>query len=325
MYGKIVTHNDFDGVVSAAICSYALKIGNVFFTGPSSITKAQVPITERDIVCDLPYPLVCGMWFDHHEGNLKELGYRGIDLASIKGRFALKDSCSRVVYEYFSEERELPEHFIEMVEEADLIDAFNYPNVQEWRKETSGKIIDYTLKLKEGLTSQKEAYMRRLVFLLRDKTLQEVASLPDVRERYERYRVQEEQMLEIIKASSCFLPSDINREIVIIDLTKYNKNVHVIKNLAYLLYPNVLSVIEVRNLFSRGIKTNDLSFSMSLSLNLNAIQHNKDVGEIMRSLNLGDGHRGAAAGIIYCNSKSEMLKKKGQILQEIYRLWSEQG
>jgi hypothetical protein len=98
----------------------------------------------------------------------------------------------------------------------------------------------------------------------------------------------------------------------------------VVKNLAYLLYPEALAVLEVQNRFERGVKTNHLNFSMSLSLRLTGADHKKDVGEIMRSLNLGDGHAGAAAGSISCRSKAEMLKKKEEILQKILNIWQGQ-
>ncbi len=89
-YEKIVTHNDFDGIVSASLCTWFLKIQKVIFAGPLTITRSQITITEKDVVCDLPYPLQCGLWFDHHEGNLQELALRKIDPKSIPGRFDLK-------------------------------------------------------------------------------------------------------------------------------------------------------------------------------------------------------------------------------------------
>src|SRR3990172_4991705 len=140
-YEKIVTHHDFDGLVSAALCAWVLKMEKVIFAGPLAIARSQITITERDVVCDLPYPLQCGLWFDHHEGNLQELTYRRIDPASIPGRFDLKPSCSRVVYEYFSERTGLPSYFLSAVEEADQLDSFSFLSIEDWRKETPGKII----------------------------------------------------------------------------------------------------------------------------------------------------------------------------------------
>ena len=63
---------------------------------------------------------------------------------------------------------------------------------------------------------------------------------------------------------------------------------------------------------------------MSLSLNLNNVQHNKDVGEIMRQLNIGNGHSGAASGIIYNDSKNEMLKTKDKVLKDIFSIFIQQ-
>src|SRR5512135_2224262 len=123
-YEKIVTHNDFDGVVSASLCSKVLGIQKVLFAGPLAIARAQITITEKDVVCDLPYPLQCGLWFDHHEGNRQELDYRKIDVKSLPGRFDLKPSCSRVVYDYFSQGMEVPSYFLHAVDEADIIDSF---------------------------------------------------------------------------------------------------------------------------------------------------------------------------------------------------------
>ena len=323
-YEKIVTHNDFDGIVSASICSRVLKITGVVFTGPLTITKAQITITEKDVVCDLPYPLQCGLWFDHHEGNLQDLDYRKIDPKSIPGRFDRKPSCSRVVYEYFSERAELPAHFLTAVEEADVIDSFSFASIEDWRSETPGKLIDLTLKVRFQSTEEQVGHMRNLVQQLRDRPLDEVSDLPFVRKRLEQYREEEGRMLKMIENSSFFLEQDKAREVVVIDLTQHHRRPHLIKNLAFLVYPEALGVLEVYNLMDLGVKSNNLGISMSLSINGNRGNHSKNIGEIMRTLNIGDGHPGAAAGTVRCKSKQEMLKKKKEILNRIFELWSSQ-
>jgi oligoribonuclease NrnB/cAMP/cGMP phosphodiesterase (DHH superfamily) len=323
-YEKIITHNDFDGIVSASICAWVLKIERLVFTGPLSITKSQITITEKDVVCDLPYPLQCGLWFDHHEGNLQELEYRRIDSKSIPGRFDLKPSCSRVVYEYFSERKELPFYFLQAVEESDVIDSFSYSSIEDWRKETPGKVIDSTLKLRFRTNEEQFSHMRNLVHELRNRSIEEVSHLDFVQKRLKQYREEEGRMLRIIENSSFFLEQDKRREIIVIDLTSYQRRPHLIKNLAFLTYPEALGVLEVYNLIDQGVKTTDLGFSMSLSINGNRQGKTKNIGEIMRGLNIGDGHPGAAAGTVRCSSKQEMLKKKKEILNQIFKLWSYQ-
>ncbi|MBD3289261.1 hypothetical protein GF337_10690 [candidate division KSB1 bacterium] len=326
MFESIITHNDFDGIASAAICSFIYNIENIKFAGPNTIARAQIAVTKNDIVCDLPYPLECGMWFDHHEGNLQELKYRNIDTATIEGAFSLEPSCARVIYNYLKErDHKLPEHFEGLVEETDVIDSFDYDSIDEWRSETPGKIIDATLKTRLQDKRDRDHYFRSLVYMLRDEPLDIVAQKPEIREKYEQFQREEAEMLKIIENNSRFLEQDEDEEIIIIDLTGFNRRPHTIKNLAYLLYPRALSVLEVNSLYKRGVKSNDIAISMSLSINLNNNEHPKDVGEIMRELNIGDGHAGAAAGTVYCDSKNEMLKRKEQILVEILHIWKSQN
>jgi hypothetical protein len=63
---------------------------------------------------------------------------------------------------------------------------------------------------------------------------------------------------------------------------------------------------------------------MSLSIGGNRQDKKKNISEIMRTLNIGDGHPGAAAGQVRCKSKQEMLKKKKEVLNQVFRLWSNQ-
>lgn len=323
-YEKIVTHNDFDGIVSASVCTRVLKIGKILFAGPLTITRSQITITEKDVVCDLPYPLQCGLWFDHHEGNVQELEYRKIDPKSIPGRFDLKPSCSRVVYEYFSEQAELPSYFLRAVEEADIIDSFSYASIEDWRRETPGKVIDLTLKARFPSAEDQASYLRNLVQQLRDRTIEEVSDLAFVQKQLKQYQEEEGQMLRIIQDSSYFLERDEGKEVIVIDLTQHRRRPHLIKNLALLIYPEALGVLEVYSLTDQGVKSNHLGFSMSLSINGNRPGHTKNIGEIMRTLNIGDGHPGAAAGTARCRSKQEMLKKKKELLEQIFGIWSSQ-
>jgi len=325
VYEKVITHNDFDGIVSASLCSWAFEIPKVFFAGPLAISRSQITITEKDVVCDLPYPLECGLWFDHHEGNLQELALRKIDARSIPGRFDLKPSCSRVVFEYLSERRDLPAYFLEAVEEADVIDSFSYSSIEDWRRETPGRVIDLTLKVSFQSANDQASYMRNLILQLRDRPMEEVSHLDFVQRGLKKYRDEEGRMLRIIEAACYFVGPDEKKEVVVIDLTPYQRMPHLIRNLAFLIYPEALAVLEVYSLMDhQGVKSNNIGVSMALSINGNRQGRNKNIGDIMRTLNIGDGHPGAAAGTVHCKSKQEMLKKKKELLEQIFKLWASQ-
>lgn len=129
-------------------------------------------------------------------------------------------------------------------------------------------------------------------------------------------------MVEFIERSTSFLPQDREGQLVILDFTPHNRPPRVIRNLAYLVHPRALGALTLNPLFRGGRKTTDFSISMSLSMNMTGLDHGKDIGEIMRSLNIGDGHVGAAAGVVHCNSKDEMLRMKKRLLDEIWEAWS---
>lgn len=324
MYEKIITHNDFDGVVSAAICAYALDIDHIEFTGPRAVSDARISITRNDVVCDLPFPLECGLWFDHHEGNLEELTFRKIDPNTIPGRFAVRPSAARVVFEFYSEKIPMLDHFAEMVAEADIIDSFDYKDVADWRRETPAKIIDAAIKLQSESLGAKRQFLRSLVELLIDRPLTEVARLPSIQQRYRQYLQEEQETIDQIQKDARFLAEDKAQQVIIIDLTHHNRRPQIMKHLAFVLFPQAQAVIEIKNMFIKDVKTTNLNLGMSLSPIMNAIDHKKDIGLIMRELNIGSGHAGAGAGTVNCDSKAEMLKEKDSLLKEILAMYQAQ-
>jgi len=325
MYKRIVTHADFDGIVSAALCSRSLNVNYYLFTQPRLVSEARISITKEDIVCDLPYPLECGLWFDHHDGNLDELVQRNILIKDIPGKFEIRDSCARVIYEYFKEKKtHFPDFMEQTIVEADIIDSFNYDSIEQWRAETPGKIIDASIKVKEPSAERKWEHMRNLVRFFQDRPIEEIAAMASVRKRYKQYREEEERMIEQIREEIKFLPQDPEHHVILLDLTHHNRRPFLFKQLAYLEHPEAQAVLQVGNVFENSTKTNNLTFSMSLSLNMNKITHNKDIGDIMRTLNLGSGHPGAAAGTINCASKEEMQSTKEKLLDEIFNQFMKQ-
>ncbi len=321
---RIVTHDDLDGVVSAALLSTSLGIEHFFFTGPVAIGNGKTPTTERDVVCDLPCPVRVGMWFDHHQGNLEDLNLRGIDPGNIPGRFAAEPSCARVIYNHFQEKVDFPGFVTETVAGTDRVDSFDYRTMEEWREPTSDRRLSdsiYAASLERG----SYGYLEKLVRLLRDGPMERALEDGQVCDLADKYKVLEEKSLRLFEQDASFNKDDPDRQIVVIDLTRHNRRPEVIRGAAFIGHPEALAVLMVTNSFAGGKKTNDLSFSMSLSFLMNRVEHKKDIGEIMRSLNIGDGHPGAGAGRIACRSKEEMLKVKEDTIRRIIGMWKEMG
>lgn len=323
MYTRIITHNDLDGLVSAAICGSIHEVEHIVFTGPNHISRNGFSVTQKDIVCDLPYPGECGLWFDHHEGNREELLRQGKAVESLPGAFGLEKSCARVIYNFYNEEYAFPDFYAETVLAVDKIDSFDFISIDEWRAETPVRIINDSLKCRFKEMHQEEEYYLSLIPRFTERSMAEIASDPDVLNCYREYLKDEERMLEIIGKHTRFHPADENREFAIIDLTSFNKRTQVVRNLAQITYPEIKAVFLVQNIFDQGIKTNNFTISGSLTLKTGGKP--KNIGEIMRRLNIGDGHSGAGSGQIYCQSKQDMEKKKQETENAIFKIWNEQN
>ena len=323
-FERVVTHFDFDGVVCAALCSHIYGMENIFFTGPRDIANRRFPINERDIVTDLPYPSECGMWFDHHPGNLDDLAYRGIEVEDIPGRFRPDPSCARTVYDFFSEEWDLADYLADTVSETDIIDSFDYADIEDWRRPTPGKNVDAAIKAPHGDLRARNRFLKQLVLWIRDYPLEQIQNFREIVRLRALFEEKEQESLEIIRASNRFLEEDTNHELVIIDLTEYRVRPNIARHMAYLEFPDAKSAILVSNPVVDRRKTTNLGFSMSLAVNMNYEGHGKDVGEIMRKLNMGDGHAGAGAGVLNCATKEEMLRTREETLKEIFEIWQGQ-
>jgi len=321
-YSSIVTHYDFDGLGSAALLSWAFDVEEIRFAGPIAIAKAEISITRDDIVSDLPYPLECGLWFDHHTGNLAELDLRGIDPKTIPGRFAPAPSCVRVVYDYLRSDGDLPEDYAELAREADIIDSFSYPDLEAWRADTPTNRVDRAIKASSPSRREQENFQREVVFMMRDMPLTEIAEDEEINSRAARYAYEEGIMLENIRKYGH--PLGNNGELFVVDTTSFINLARIDKKLIGLVHPGARGYVELKPVFRSGKKTLDISVSLSLALSMQQVTHKKDVGEIVRELNIGDGHIGAAAGVWHCASAHEFQKAKEELPQKILDLWVKQ-
>lgn len=320
---SIVTHDDFDGVAGAALLSWGFDISDIRFAGPITIAKAEISVSLSDIVCDLPYPLECGMWFDHHAGNLEEVKLRGIDPASLRGKFAEAPSCVRVILDYFLEQNteDIPDDFSVLADVADLIDSFSYPTLDDWRADTPANRIDRAIKCSSSSRYEHAEFLRSLVYDLRDLPISEVADQELIVTRANSYGETERRMLENIEKYRLILPEDADHDLYIVDMTSFSQPARIDKKLIGLVDPHAKCYVELKPVFRQGRKTNNIALGISLALNMQKSEHTKDVGEIVRLLNIGDGHKGAAAGVKEGNSAHDFQRARSDLPLKILELW----
>jgi len=118
-YLRIVTHTDFDGVISALLVRELLDIDEVVFAEPWMLQQKQFPVRKGDVIVDLPYGEGCSLWFDHHATEQART-----ETPTVEGRFEPSaKSCARVIYNHYHPRHPELERFRPLVEAADKIDA----------------------------------------------------------------------------------------------------------------------------------------------------------------------------------------------------------
>ena len=68
---RLVTRSDFDGLVCGLLLREAGLIDEIKFVHPKDMQDGTVPITDRDIITNLPYVEGCHLAFDHHASEVE--------------------------------------------------------------------------------------------------------------------------------------------------------------------------------------------------------------------------------------------------------------
>jgi hypothetical protein len=207
---RLVTRADFDGLVCGALMTKFENIDEYLFVEPKFMQDGLVEIRAADIITNLPYHPNCALWFDHHITNTTPDFPKPIMLG--KGGFRLAPSAARVVYEYYTElgnrhqatgngtpDREVlkflgTDRVNYLMREADRIDAGKLE--QEDVLNPQGYVL--ISMTTDGKNVGDEPYWLKIIHLLREKTLDETLSEPEVKKRCQRIRDEQEKLRKLL-------------------------------------------------------------------------------------------------------------------------------
>ena len=173
---RIITHTDFDGVCSAVILRAVLGPLPVLFAEPWTIEDGALRALPTDAVVDLPLPRSgCALWFDHHPTGGDPAGNPAYHLD------ATQPSCAGYLYRTYAPTHDLA-RFAPLIREVDKIDSARF-TPDDIRHPSSANRISITIQRKP----EDDPYRHLLVEALATHSVDEVAKLPHVRERWSRY------------------------------------------------------------------------------------------------------------------------------------------
>ena len=216
---RLVTRSDFDGLVCAMLLKELNIIDEIKFVHPKDVQDGKVDITENDITTNLPFDKRVGLAFDHHESELlrnKPEDYEGKYIIDGDAK-----SAARVVYDYYGGAKTFTRVSDEIMWAVDKGDSADF-TVDEILNPTGWVLMNFLMDARTGLGRFHDfrisnyALMMELIDYCVDHSIEEVLSLPDVKERVDLYFEQQElfkkQLSEITRIEDKVAVIDLRQQ-----------------------------------------------------------------------------------------------------------------
>lgn len=182
---RLVTRSDFDGLVCAVILKELDMIDEIKFVHPKDMQDGKIDITNRDISTNLPYVDGVYLAFDHHLSETIRRGGEKPDNHVIDPR---APSAARVVYDYYGGASVLTKISTDMMDAVDKGDSAQFSR-DEILNPKGWVLMNFLMDARTGLgrfrnfTLSNYQLMMQLIDYCRDKSIEDILRLPDVKER----------------------------------------------------------------------------------------------------------------------------------------------
>jgi nanoRNase/pAp phosphatase (c-di-AMP/oligoRNAs hydrolase) len=292
---RLVTRSDFDGLVCAILLKELNMIDEIVFVQPKDMQDGKVAITDRDITTNLPYVPSAGMAFDHHSSELLRNPGEHPNLIIDPNA----PSAARVVFDHFGGGRTFPESFHFMMEAVDKADSAQF-NRDDILRPSRWVLLNYLMDPRTGLGRFRDFrisnydLMMALISYCRDHSIEEVLSLPDVKERVDVYVEHAPRAKEQIQRCS-----SVHKNLVVLDLRKEEPIWACNRFMVYALFPEISISIHVL----WGAKHQGTVFATGKSI-LNRTSKT-DIGALM--LEYGGGGHEAAGTCQVSNDEADAI------------------
>jgi nanoRNase/pAp phosphatase (c-di-AMP/oligoRNAs hydrolase) len=212
---RLVTRSDFDGLVCAVLLRHVDLIDEITFVHPKDVQDGKVPVSERDILTNLPYAPGAYLVFDHHHSETLRLG--GTPDNHIIDADA--PSAARVVYDHYGGAGRFPAVSAELMDAVDRADSAAY-EVEEILHPEGWTLLNFLMDSRTGLGRFRQFRISNydLMMLLIDACIDypdvaDILALPDVVERAELFHAQAELFVDQLRRVS-----HVYRDVVVVDL-----------------------------------------------------------------------------------------------------------
>ncbi|MGI5180188.1 exopolyphosphatase [Dactylosporangium sp. CA-152071] len=217
MKHRLVTRSDFDGLVCAVLLRHLDLIGDITFVHPKDVQDGTVDIGPDDILTNLPYAPGAHLVFDHHHSET--LRNAGEDDRSNHIIDAEAPSAARVIYDHFGGAARFPNVSDELMEAVDKADSAQY-DITDILQPVGWTLMNFLMDSRTGLgrfrqfrISNYQLMMQLIDACIDHQDVEEILALPDVAERAELFREQQELFVDQLRRVS-----HLEGDVVVVDL-----------------------------------------------------------------------------------------------------------
>ncbi|MBF0369531.1 MAG: exopolyphosphatase [Magnetococcales bacterium] len=296
---RLVTRSDFDGLVCAAILKEVDLIDDIKFVHPKDMQDGKIEITSQDITTNLPYVEGVHLAFDHHSSEVMRRGGNQPDNHIIDPD---APSAARVVFDHYGGAAALPRISNELMVAVDQGDSAQFSK-DEILNSTGWPLLNFLMDARTGLGRFRSfrvsnyQLMMQLIDECREKSVEEILELPDVKERVDLYFEHEAKCKEQIQRLA-----KVYNNLVVLDLRNEETIWAGNRFLIYALYPDCNISIHVL----WGFKKQNTALPIGKSIINRTSKTN--VGELALSYG-GGGHANAGTCQVANEDAEDVLKE----------------
>jgi nanoRNase/pAp phosphatase (c-di-AMP/oligoRNAs hydrolase) len=212
---RLITRSDFDGLVCGMLLKELKLIDEIKFVHPKDMQDGKIAVSERDITTNLPYVPGCHLAFDHHASEIVRNGKN-----RPRNHIIVPDAASaaRVVYEYYGGRKVFRHVRDDLMAAVDKADSAQFTR-EEILNPTGWTLLNFLMDARTGLGRFRQFrisnydLMMQLIDHCRDRPIEEILALPDVKERVDLYLEHQPKFrAQLLRCGR------VHRDLVVLDL-----------------------------------------------------------------------------------------------------------
>jgi nanoRNase/pAp phosphatase (c-di-AMP/oligoRNAs hydrolase) len=265
---RLLTRDDFDGVVSAALLRKIGLIEQVKFVHPRDMEGGVVHVSWRDIIADLPPQPGAYLAFDHHDVDPANGSTAGF-VVDVNAR-----SAARVIYNHYGGADRFPAVPTELIDAVDKWESAAFTRKEVLDPE-GWDLLGFLLDPRTGLGRfrrfriSNHQLMLDLIDYIADHDAEELLTFEDIRERTDVYESHKKDFSQQIQRCST-----VRDTVLLVDLRRETTLFAGNRFVKYALFPHTDASVQVMWAFKRrtaAISVGKSIFDSDLSADIGGV------------------------------------------------------